>query len=327
MGKYIGIDLGGTKIAGAVLEAGANTVICDHHIPTEAPLGPDAVIERIASLVRTLCAKASVDMDDVAAVGLGAAGVTDNAKGLIVLVANLPGDWHNRPVAAQLRAHVARPVHLLNDAHAFTLAEANLGAGRGAESVACFTLGTGIGGGFAINGHVYLGHAGAAGIFGHQTIEPNGLQCGCGNRGCLETLISGPAITTQALRAVVHGANTILGSLVDNDLNRLHPGIILQAAELGDTVARAIIEQAGHYLGLGIANVMSILSPHCVVIGGGVSQLGDWLLEPARQTLKARCFTAPVDRTPIVQATLGGQAASIGAAIWAAQCETASSVR
>jgi glucokinase len=208
---------------------------------------------------------------------------------------------------------------LVNDARAFTLAEAMLGAGRGAETVVCFTVGTGIGGGIIFHGRLHLGFDGAAGELGHQTIEPDGPLCGCGNRGCLEALAGGYAISGMGVQAAQDDPESPIYMLAGGDMRAVTPEVIMRAAKMGDEVARRIIERAGYYLGIGVSNAVTMLSADCVVIGGGVSQLGEWLLNPIRATLRERCHTVALDRVKIVLSALGQDAGVIGAALWASQ--------
>ncbi len=313
----IGIDLGGTKIAAAILDRRSGTLTTRKVIPAQAHEGPDAVLARIAGLVRALIDESNLD-EQIGGVGLGVPAVIDVARGLTLLMPNLPGDWVGKPVVDILRGQLNRPVWLVNDARAFTLAEATWGAGRGADTVVCFTIGTGIGGGIAIDGKLHLGLDATAGELGHQTIDPNGPPCGCGNNGCLESLASGPAITTYGIKAVLQGVTTNIGQLVNQDITRITPETIMRAAMSGDPVACEILERAGGYLGIGIANAVTMLSPNRVVIGGGVAALGDWLLNPARAMLKRRCRTAPTAKIEVVGAALGNDAGVIGAALWAA---------
>lgn len=319
MNVYLGIDLGGTKIAAAAVDIRTGARLLQLMVPTEAHEGPAAVIERMAALAAQVCAQINTPLNRIAAIGIGVPGLIDLAQGVTILLPNLPSGWRNVPLAANMTSLTGRPTAIINDARAFTLAEATFGAGRDARSVIGMTLGTGIGGGIAIDGRLYLGIDGTAGEVGHMTIDPYGPRCGCGNRGCLETFASGPSITAMALRVVAQGMTTQIGTLVDYDLNKITPGIIARAAEQGDTIAREILQRAGSYLGIGIANLITIFSPERVVIGGGMSRLGDWLLEPARAEVMARCHLTPLDRVQITLAQLGGEAGVIGAALWAAQ--------
>jgi glucokinase len=318
---YIGIDLGGTKISASAVDVAGGQVAEQQTIPTNAHEGSDAVLARMTELLLRVCDTAGVRPQQIDAVGVGVPGPFDQRTGQIVFLPNLPGMWRGVRVREALQRGIDRPIWLINDARAFVLAEAVFGAGRDAQTVVGLTLGTGIGGGIAIGGRLHLGIDGTAGEAGHMTIDPHGLPCGCGNVGCLETLASGPAITTLGIRAVVHGGTTRIAELVENDIRRITPEIILQAAEAGDAVARDILSRAGAALGVGVANLVTILSPDRVVLGGSVARLGRWLFEPVREAVKQRCRAIPVEQVQIVPAALGSAAGVIGAAVWASQME------
>jgi glucokinase len=319
MTLFIGIDLGGTKIAGAVWDDQSLAVTAKKTIPTGGHMGPDAVLERIAGLVRELGSMVGLDAAHLPGVGVGVPATFDMEQGVIWLIPNLPGDWYGKPIVAILREKLGCPVHLVNDARAFTLAEATIGAGRGASSCVGITLGTGIGGGIAINGRLYLGVTGTAGEFGHHSIDLYGAPDGSGNPGGWEGMASGPAIAAMGMKFVAQGATTKIGELVDFDLNKITPEVIARAAELDDAIAKHILDTAGFYLGTGLANVIIMLTPERVIIGGGLARLGDWIMNPMRETVKARVHTIPLDRIQIVPAALGDEAGVIGAAVWASQ--------
>lgn len=321
MGLYIGIDLGGTKIAGGVWDSDALTMRAQKTIPAQAQAGPDAVIQRIADLARELAGMAGLAMTQIAGVGLAVPASIDSDAGVIWVIPNLPGDWRGKPVGPILRGMLDCPVYLVNDARAFTLAEATIGAGKGSASCVGITLGTGIGGGIAINGRLYLGVMGSAGEFGHHTIDMHGPPDGTGNPGALEAMASGPSIAAMGIKAVAQGITTQIGALVNFDLNKITPEIIAQAAESGDKIARDILQTAGTYLGVGLSNILILLAPEKVVIGGGVAQLGKWIMEPIQAEIKRRVVTTPLDKCELVLAALGGEAGVVGAAIWASQQE------
>ncbi len=318
MTTYIGVDLGGTKIAAVALDTVTDAFTEQSVISTEGQEGPDAVLARVAELVRAVSQKISVRLEDIGGVGLGVPAVIDMDTGYTFLLPNIPGDWYGKPAASVVSQHLGRPVWLVNDARAFTLAEANRGAGRGARTVAGITIGTGIGGGIVLDGRLHLGVNGTAGEVGHMIIDPNGPVCGCGNRGCFEAHCSGPAIAAMGVKAVLQGMTTRIGEMANHDLNQITPKLIMHAAESGDAVASEILQRAGELLGIGIGNVITLFSPEKVVIGGGVSALGEWILAPIRKTIKERCRAAPVEKVEIVRAALGQDAGAMGAAIWAA---------
>ncbi len=316
---FIGVDLGGTKIAAAALDTATGELAGRIVVATEAHEGPQAVMQRIARVVDEVRDTAGLANEQIGGIGVGIPGVTDMERGTTLFLPNLPTAWRGVPAAAMLRQSSGFPVALINDARAFTLAEATWGAGRGARNVVGLTIGTGIGGGIAIDGLLYLGLDGTAGEIGHQTIDLYGPPCGCGNRGCLEAFASGPAIAALGVRSVLQGMTTCIGALVEHDLNRITPETIMRAAEEGDEVACEILSRVGDYLGTGIANLATILSPDRIILGGGVMRLGEWLFEPIRATMRRRLFAVPVERMLVLPAALGGDAGIVGAAVWASQ--------
>lgn len=321
--KYVGVDVGGTKIAAALFDLGSEAISSTLTVPTASQEGPDGVLAQIAQVVRQVCADSGLRLADMRGVGIGMPSTFDLEKGQTLMLPNIPGDWWGKPVRQILQQQLDNiPIALINDARAFTLAEANLGAGRGYPSVVGITLGTGIGGGIVINGRLHLGLFGSAGEVGHHSINLYGTPDGSGNPGGWEAYASGPAIAAMAVKAVMQGINTGLGRLVDYDLNRITPKTVLQAAEAGDAVAQRILQKAGEYVGAGITNVLLIVAPHCIVIGGGVAELGDWIMKPMWETIRLRCHTVPFEHITIRRAELGGHAGIIGAALQAHQLVT-----
>ncbi len=315
--KFIGVDLGGTHLRAAVIDVLTGHVVNLIQTATLAREGHDAVMARMADLIEQVIQASGTPKNEVGGVGIGAPGVLDIEHGVVLFLPNLPGNWPNVPLKKAIEERVGLPTHLLNDARAMTFGEWKFGAGRGVDTMACFTLGTGIGGGLVIHGRLHLGIGGTAGELGHQTVDMDGPPCGCGNRGCLEVYASGPAIAAMGIRAVVQGFTTRLGEMVGYDLNCITPEVVYKAALAGDAVAREIFERAGTYLGVAISNVLVAVGPRKVVIGGGVSQAGELLFAPIRRTVLERVHTMPVDQVEILPAELGTNAGLIGAARWA----------
>ncbi len=285
--RQLGLDLGGTRIKLAVLADGR--CVASDEAETRSEEGPDAVLERIVALGR---GAGTVD-----SVGVAVPGLFDD-RGNVVLFPNLHGSWAGRQLLAPLEEGLGRPVRLVNDGHAFALAEATLGAGAGGTTVMCIVCGTGIGGGLALDGALHLGPDGRAGEFGHHTVAEDGPVCRCGNRGCLELYAGARAIAAAAGAASFDEA--------------------LAAARTGDARAVEAIRRAGELIGLAAANLAIFLCPDRVVVGGGVASAGDFLFDPLRASLEARARVAPLDRTAVVPATLGPSAGAIGAALYAA---------
>jgi glucokinase len=291
--RHLGLDLGGTNIKWVVVErdAGDWRTLDRGQVATPATDGPDAVVERLA----TVGAEAIERYPGVSSVGIGVPGLYDPATGCTRFLVNVPGDWAGRSVAEPVATALGCPVSLINDARAFGLAELRLGAGRGARSMVGLVLGTGVGGVIAIDGRVHLGHDGTAGEIGHQTIDADGPSCGCGNNGCLESFARADRI------AAACGTTTAEAAVA--------------AARAGDERARAGLAEVGRYLGIGIGNTVAAISPDRVVIGGGVAAAGELLLGPIRDEMWRRVRTTSLDEVEVVTAELGIWAGAIGAAI------------
>ncbi|MBN1267550.1 MAG: ROK family protein [Anaerolineales bacterium] len=318
MKKYIGIDLGGTNLRAALVDVESGRVLFQKRTPTLAREGPDAVMGRMAELIEDVIQEADLEKADVGGVGIGAPGVLDMEKGVTIFLVNLPGTWPNVPLSATIERLTGLQTWLINDVRAITYGEFRFGAGSGVDTVAVFAVGTGIGGGLVVDGRLTLGIGGSAGELGHITIDFNGPRCGCGNNGCLEAFASGPAIAAMGMKAVAQGRTTSLGPLCEYDLNRITPELIARAAEEGDEVAKEIYELAGFYIGIAAGSVCAAVGPRRIIIGGGVSQAGDLLLEPIRRTLKERVVVMPIDKVDVVLSELGDNAGVIGSACWAA---------
>lgn len=305
---YAGIDLGGTKIAGALGTADGK-IVARTSIPTEGDDGPDHVLNRIAMVVEQL-EKETGQMP--VSVGLAMPGLVDVRTGMTRFLPNLHTNWRDIPAGPWLSDRLKCSVSLLNDVRAATLGELVFGHGRTVRDMAFFAIGTGVGGGIVIDGRLRLGSLGAAGELGHQTVVPDGPLCGCGNRGCLETLASGPAITAEAIRMMLSGHAPILHHIVDGEAGKVTVREIVDAARKGDAGAKEAIERAATYVGVGVANIVSAIHPSLIVIAGGVSAAGEMFLEPVRRTLKERVRMFPVDDVRIEPSALGGDVGTLG---------------
>ena len=295
--RHLGLDLGGTNIKWALVEHDGDDwrTLATGHGPTPAKDGPDAVVGRLASMGQEVLAA----WPGVTSVGIGVPGLYDPATGCTRFLVNIPGAWAGRPVAGPVGDALGLPASLINDARAFGLAELRLGAGRGARSMVGLTLGTGVGGVIAIDGRVHQGHDGTAGEVGHQTIDPDGPLCGCGNHGCLEAFARADQLALACGTATAEEA--------------------VARARAGDERALDGLARIGRYLGIGIANIVTVISPDTVVIGGGVAAAGDLLFDPIRAELRVRVRTTSLDAVTIVAAELGTWAGSIGAAVHGAE--------
>jgi len=307
---FVGIDLGGTKISTALVDVTGRIVSQDYR-ETRAAEGPAAVIERmVEAAVRVM---AGVGSTQVRAVGVGAPGPIDIRTGLVVAPPNLSG-WTNVPLGQQIADALKIATFLENDANAAALGEFRFGAGRGTRHMVYVTVSTGIGGGFILDGKLYSGATGGAAEVGHMTILPRGPRCGCGRRGCLEALASGTAIAREGRELVVWGIPTRIAELAGGDPARVSAKLVAQAAAEGDTEAQEIIDEAMMYLGLGMANLVNLLNPEVLVIGGGLTNMGEALFSPVRCIVRQRAFRTAADAVRIVRAELGDDAGVLGAA-------------
>ncbi len=317
MSIYIGCDLGGTNVKAGLVDLQKGEVLLSDSTPTLAHEGPEKVMKRMAEFIQGLIERSVVARSEIKGLGVSAPGMLDLDKGETVFITNFPGKWPGVPLRDTLKQALQLPVAVLNDVRAITLGEHTFGAGRGVQSMACFAVGTGVGGGLVINGQLVLGLYGMAGELGHQTIDLHGLRCSCGNYGCLETLTTGPAIAAMGVRAVQQGMTTTIGELVDFDLNKINARVIAQAANEGDDIANEIWQTVGSALGTGIANVIVTIAPQRIVISGGVAAAGDLLINPVKETLKKRIFVMPQEEVEIVIGQLGSDAGILGMAQWA----------
>lgn len=299
---YLGIDLGGTTISAAAASA-EGRLLGGRTIPTESHLGPEGVLDRIAAMALELCGGAAP-----AALGLGVPGLVDLAQGRTLFLPNLPTQWRGVEAARILGARLGCPVRLLNDARQAALGELVFGAGREVRDMVFFTLGTGIGGGVVLDGKLRLGPLGAAGELGHQTLIPDGPPCGCGNRGCLETLASGPALSAEGVRLMRTGLAPKLYEMAGGDAGAVTPKLMGEAALAGDEAAREAIARIARWLAIGAANVATAVHPQLIVLGGGVAALGDLLLEPLRAELALRLRMFPAETVRVERSQLGGDA-------------------
>lgn len=300
----IGIDLGGTNIKG-ILVSSIGEVRAKHLCPTDTERGPNGVAESISELTDNLLSSGNLGRQDMAGVGLGVPGVT-TAEGVVVLAPNL--DWHHVPFKTILSDRLGVPVEIDNDASVAALGEARLGAGKGCESLVLLTLGTGIGGGIVLNGEIHHGSSFSAGEIGHVCLEPDGPVCGCGKSGCLEALAAGLAMVKYARERLENGRLSSLAGTED-----LTPELICNAAAEGDDLAKEVVARVARYIGIAIANVINLVSPDIVAIGGGISAAGNLLLEPIMESARTYTLEGMFEHTRIVLATLGNDAGALGA--------------
>jgi glucokinase len=293
--RFLGLDLGGTNIKVAVIEKDGQTwkVINEEDVPTEADKGPAHVVSRLAEIA----AKKQKEFSGLSGVGVAVPGLF-NSDGTIELFPNLPGAWRGFQALEPVRSATNLPTAIINDARAFTLGEAIMGAALGKRTVACFVMGTGVGGGVVIDGKIHLGASGAAGEIAHQIIKFDGPLCGCGAQGCAEPLTNSAAIAKLAGTKTAEEA--------------------YKNALAGDEKAIAAFKEVAYWIAITLTNIMVVLAPDTIVIGGGVAQSGEILLNEIRTAMHTRAHLYPTSDINIVPATLGFYAGSIGAALYGA---------
>lgn len=303
----IGVDLGGTNMRVGVLNSDGEVLIRFKEA-THASDGRQRIIARLLEQIRGQALRAGETGYSVEAVGIGAPGVIDIEKGIVVKSPNFP-DWNNFGLGRELETALRLPVFIENDANAAALGEQWLGAGRGIKSMILITLGTGVGGGLVLNGEIWHGADGMAGEIGHITIIPDGRECSCGNRGCLETYTSARGIV-QSYREALDRQG-----VPKSDPRRYYSSEkIYRAAQEGDSTARAVMEDMGRHLGIGLAGLINIFNPEMIVIGGGVMAAWPLFIDAAQREVMWRAFEIMAKRTRIAAAELGDDSGIVGAA-------------
>jgi glucokinase len=306
---FAGVDLGGTKIA-AILGTPEGQILAGDSVATLPAQGPAKAFTRIAELLDRLASECG---SRPISIGIGIPGLVDFEHGIIEFLPNLPSDWWGFRAAEFLDNRTGLRAFLLNDARLAALGEHQFGSVPPRDNVLVVTIGTGIGGGLILDGRLRLGSCGAAGEIGHQTILPDGEKCGCGSRGCLETLINARTLTAEGISLASAGDAPHLRDLVHGNWSLITPKEMAFAARQGDKAVADAIEKAARYLGLGIANAVTLTAVEHVVLTGGVAALGELLLQPVREAVRERVKMFPADRVQISCSTLGDKAGALGA--------------
>ncbi|MBI4354681.1 MAG: ROK family protein [Candidatus Omnitrophica bacterium] len=308
MNLWGGVDFGGTNIKlGLVTRQGR--VISQTTLLTRQHPDPDTFVQGVASTLRSL---ARTQRAHLLAVGVGAPGLIDAERGRIHQLVNVPGGWRGIPLARLMEQTLGCPCAVDNDVNVVALGEWSFGAGRGTKHSVYVTLGTGVGGALVINGRLVRGMIGSAGEIGHTSIALTGPRCACGRRGCLEAFVSTQAILRRARRAIREGAS-VLRRLVARE-GRLTPEVVARAAAAGDRLACQIWREVGVSLGRGIANVINLLNPERIIIGGGVANAWRFFAPSLHATLSVYAFEAPLRAVRVVRAQLNDRAGIIGGA-------------
>lgn len=313
----LALDVGGTKIITALVSSKYKMIAREYSL-TQAAEGPEAVTKRILNTIDRFLSSRNMSPSQLGAISIAIAGLIDMDRGVVTASPNLPG-WYDIPLRDITKEKYKINTFLINDANAAILGEHRLGAGKGLSNLVLLTLGTGIGGGIIINGKLYLGASGGAAEIGHMIIEVNGPECNCGSFGCLEMLVSGKAIAREAIRRISDGEKSSLFNTVAGKIENITAREVDQAARDGDSLAQEVIAAAATYLGAGLVSLVNLLNPEAIIIGGGLANMGDLLLEPAKQIVMERAFRLSAQAVRIVPAQLGEDAGVFGAAIVAFQ--------
>ena len=312
----VGVDMGGTKILAAVINA-KGEIVQQAKRATKPKKGPEEVIERITRCIREAIDGAELKPSQIRAIGIGSPGPLDPETGVIIFAPNL--GWSNVPLKAKLEANLSIPTFVDNDVNVGTLGEYAFGAGRGVKNLVGIFVGTGIGGGIILDGKLFHGVNKTAGEVGHMIVEVKGPRCGCGNFGCLEAVASRTAITRDLQKAILKkGKKSKLTELNGGNLDLIRSKAIARAVKQGDKPTIKVVQRAAKYLGISVASIVHFLNPEMVVLGGGVVEaMGDSLLDPIRHAAAEYALPTTMDGVQIIAATLGDNAGVIGASVLA----------
>lgn len=309
----IGVDIGAAKLRAAVVDLKAN-IVTKVVKETNANEGKKATLGRTMNAIVEVIEKSKVDVNKIKGIGIGISGIVDHHEGVCLFWPNVEG-WKNVPLTKIIEQEFGSETVIDDSARTMTLAEVWCGLAKNVENFIFVNVGIGVGSGVFIHGELYRGSGGTAGELGHMTVDEDGPRCNCGNFGCLETLVSGPAIARRAREALEQGVMSLIEELAEGDLNKVTPEIVVAAAKRGDKLAFNIMEKTGEYLGIGIANAINLFNPDLVIIGGGVSKAERLLLDPVKRVVKARALQVASEKVDVKISTLSDDAGSLGAAI------------
>ena len=307
----IGIDIGGTKIAlGLVTQQGE--ILTQDSFPTCSEKGADWIIDTLAGKVHNLVERSQLEMSNIHSIGIGVPGTVDLESGHVILAPNLY--WRDIPLGPKLKTHFPdMPIYIDQDTKATAFGEYIACDDASVENLFFMTISTGIGAGIILNRQLYRGRLNAAGEIGHCVVEKQGKACSCGNHGCLEMYAKGPAIAEIALQRIKDGEpSSLQPQMNDGDLTSVH---VAEAALRGDALARDVLLHAADYVGFALVNVIALLNPDLIVIGGGVARSGEFFIERIRETAQRYCYPPAKDSYKIVLTTQWEKSAIIGASL------------
>ncbi len=309
---YIGVDLGGMSIKAGVVDDRGNIIVEDR-VKTQRERHYSLIIKDMADLCNKVVSDANLKISDIEAIGVGSPGIPNKETGVLLSSNNL--GFYNVPLKAELQKYFDIPIYIDNDTNTAALAESVSGASKGYEHSVFITLGTGIGGGIIINNQIYSGFNYAGSELGHMCIIQDGISCSCGRKGCFERYASASALIEQTKEAARLNPNSKINIVAEGDFDNIDAKTAFIAQRMNDEVADKVVEKYIEYLADGIMNIVNILFPEIIVIGGGLGNEGENLLVPLREAAKKREYTSDIERTKIVSAVLGNKAGIVGAAM------------
>lgn len=309
---YLGIDLGGTNIAAAVVDENYK-IIGTGKIKTNCPRPAEEIAEDMYKAGMMTVENCGLRLEDIAEVGVGAPGTVDPKDGFIRYANNL--GFVNLPLGEMLEKKFGRRVFLENDANAAAYGEQLAGAGKGAEQFVAITLGTGVGGGVIINGHILSGMNSAGGELGHTVIVKDGEPCSCGRNGCWEAYASATALIRQTKAAMEADKSSAMWGLVNGDIEAVNGRTAFDGMRAGDAAAKAVVDKYCEYVACGLTNIINIFQPEVLCIGGGISKEGETLVAPIRAYVQQERYSKNIEKQTVIKAAeLGNDAGIIGAA-------------
>lgn len=316
MKRYIiGVDLGGTNIKAGIYDS-EFVAVKELSIPTEAAEGPSHVLGRIREAVRLITDKENIPLEMVEGMGIGVPGLLDPVAGISFFSPNFPG-WENVHVINEMKQHYEFPIFIDNDVRVNLYGEWLQGAGRGYNNLVLITLGTGLGSGIVNDGKVMYGTSYSAGEIGHMNMYRSGRPCKCGSSGCLGRYVSAIGMVNTFKEKLNEGRTSMIQTWTNHQEDQITALMISEAYELGDALAIEVMQETGTILGFGLANVVNILNPELIIVGGGMAAAGDKLLNPVRETVRQHALKLSGGKCRIVQAELGSRSGTIGAASYA----------
>ncbi|RKX24119.1 MAG: ROK family protein [Candidatus Zixiibacteriota bacterium] len=311
---YAGIDIGGTSIKYGLVDS-QGKILFKKQRPTVVDKGAEPLIHLVTNIAEGLMYHAAEEDHDVRWLGVGTPGAVDARSGTVIGSAPNIDGWQGMAIGSVLGERLNMPVHVDNDVNAMALAESRFGAGVGYDSIVCVAVGTGVGGGIVLNGKLWRGANHTAGEIGHIVIDPNGPECRCGNRGCVEAFCSSAAIIARVRKKLGGKLTPAFENVLRGNVANLNIRKLFEAAKKGDKTAIEVIDETAEYLASGLASVVNLFNPEIVIIGGGVADAGSSFVTAVSAGIRRRANSSATEKLRVARATLGNSAGFVGAGI------------